>query len=141
MSTSTSVAIEVSAEPHTIEQFFKFCSEGKLMAVKCRKCSKLMTPPRPFCSNCGSGEADWMQLKGSGTISTYTIIHVAPPEMAMLAPYAVAIVRLDEGTSLPGMVRYVEPMSVKIGMRVQVEYEAPAADKWPRWTQYYFKPV
>ena len=134
-----SVVTEMS-EPHTMEQFYKYCAEEKLMAISCKKCNKIMIPPRPYCPDCSSSEGDWIQLMGTGTVLTYTIIHVAPQQFAVLTPYVVAIVRLTEGPSLPGMVKFVEPRSVKIGMKVQVAYEAATEDGWPRWSQYFFKP-
>lgn len=77
---------------------------------------------------------------GTGSVLTYTIIHVAPQQFAVLTPYVVAIVRLAEGPFLPGMVKFVEPRSVRIGMKVQVAYEAVTEDGWPRWPQYFFRP-
>ncbi len=111
------------------------------MAITCKKCGKVVIPPRPYCPECGSSEGDWIQLIGAGTILTYTIIHVAPQQLALLAPYIVAIVKLTEGPFLPGMVKFVDPRSVKVGMKVQVAYEAATEDGWPRWTQYFFKPA
>lgn len=111
------------------------------MAVTCKKCGKVMIPPRPYCPECGSPEGDWTQLTGEGTILTYTIIHVAPQQLSLLAPYIVAIVKLREGPPLPGMVKLVDPRIVKVGMKVQVAYEPATEDGWPRWTQYFFKPA
>ncbi len=78
---------------------------------------------------------------GTGTVQTYTVIHVAPQQFALLTPYVAAIVKLTEGVCLPGMVKYVEPENVKIGMRVQVAFEPATEDGWPHWPQYYFKPA
>src|SRR5713101_6564124 len=36
----------------TIEEFYKYCSERKLMAVRCIRCRQVMVPPRAICSNC-----------------------------------------------------------------------------------------
>ena len=35
-------------EPFTIEQFYKFLQQGKLMAGICQKCQKVHLPPRPL---------------------------------------------------------------------------------------------
>ncbi len=102
---------------------------------------KIIIPPRPYCPDCRSSEGEWRELKGSGRILTYTVIYVAPPQLALLAPYVSAIVELSEGVRLPGMVKFVEPAKVKIGMKVQVGFEPPMEDGWPHWTQYYFKPA
>ncbi len=111
------------------------------MAISCGKCKKTIIPPRPYCPKCGSTKGEWIQLKGTGTILTYTVIHVAPQHLAVLTPYVVAIVGLTEGPRLPGMVKFVEPRNVRVGMNVEIDYEPPTEDGWPRWTQYFFKPA
>lgn len=131
--------------PPTIESFYKFIAEGKLMGVKCKKCGNIMAPPRPICDKCLAKELEWIQLKGEGELVTFTIIHVPPAQFASMAPYAVAIVKLDEGPKLPGMVKGVtRPDQLRIGMRMKVVFEqtpAQAQQGWPQWPRYYFEPL
>jgi uncharacterized protein len=127
--------------PFTIEQFYKFLSQGKLMAGKCNKCGKIHMPPRPLCDNCYSQEFTWMEISGKGKLLTYTIIHVAPPQFQALAPYTVGIVQLENGLKLPGMVSGVAEGQLKIGMELTVDFKACAAGQaWPQWQRYCFKP-
>lgn len=78
---------------------------------------------------------------GTGKILTYTVIHIAPSELGLLTPYVVAIVELTEGPRLPGMIKFVEPRNVKVGMHVSVGFERATEDGWPRWSQYFFRPA
>jgi len=48
--------------PFTIEQFYKFMNEGKVMAAKCKKCGTILLPPRPMCIKCHSNELEWTEL-------------------------------------------------------------------------------
>ncbi|MEM3745442.1 MAG: zinc ribbon domain-containing protein, partial [Candidatus Bathyarchaeia archaeon] len=57
--------------PFTVEQFYKFIGERKIMGVKCNKCGKILVPPRPLCPNCLSTNLSWIQLKGKGKLITY----------------------------------------------------------------------
>jgi uncharacterized OB-fold protein len=91
--------------PFTIEQFYTFMAEGKLMAAKCQKCGKLHLPPRPICDECYSQDFVWVEVAGKGKLLAYSIIHVAPPQFQALAPYEVGIVQLENGLKLPGMIR------------------------------------
>jgi len=130
--------------PPTIEAFYKFIAEGKLMGVKCKKCGNIMAPPRPVCDKCLARELEWVQLKGEGELVTFTIIHVPPVQFASMAPYTVAVVKLDEGPKLPGIVKGVtQPDQLKIGMRMKIVFEqAPAQQQgWPQWPRYYFEPL
>ena len=105
----------------TIEQFYKFCSEGKLMAVKCNNCGKVFLPPQQLCPNCYSDNLEWKQLKGEGEVVTYTVIHVPTIEFQDEAPYGVAVVKFDEGVQFVGMVK--EYQKLRIGQRVKVRFE------------------
>lgn len=116
----------------TIDKFYEFGMQGKLMAMKCKSCGKLILPPRPICPNCYSNEFEWAQLKGTGEVVTYTIIHVAAPEYASLAPYGVAVIKLDEGVPFIGMVIGEDMDKLKVGARVKVSFEKIEREKWPQ---------
>jgi uncharacterized protein len=132
----------MSAEaPFTIEQFYKFLSQDKLMAGKCQKCGKIHLPPRPLCDNCYSQEFIWVEVSGKGKLLTYTIIHVAPPQFQALAPYTVGIVQLENGLKLPGMVSGVPEAELKVGMDLKIDFKACSTGQaWPQWQRYCFKP-
>jgi uncharacterized OB-fold protein len=133
----------MSAEaPFTIEQFYKFLAQGKLMAGKCVKCGKIHLPPRPLCDDCFSQEFEWMEVSGKGRLLTYTVIHIAPPQFQAPAPYAVGIVQLENGLKILGMISGVAPEQLKIGMDLTIDFGAcNTAQQWPQWPRYCFKPV
>jgi len=124
----------------TIESFYNFAKEGKLMATKCNKCGTLLLPPRPVCTNCFSEDFEWVELKGKGKLLTYTVIHVAPPQFQSMTPYAVGIVKLEDGPNLPGMIRDIEPEKIKVGMDLTVDFDKTVPSQWPMWPRYFFKP-
>src|SRR5205814_1901871 len=80
----------------TIEEFYKYCSERKLMAVRCIRCRQVMVPPRAICSNCRHSRVEWVELGQRGKLVTYTIVHVSPPQFKHMTPYAVGIVEMPE---------------------------------------------
>lgn len=126
-----------SGSPPTLESFYRFCAEKKLMAARCKSCGVTLVPPRALCPRCSSTDMQWTELKGTGRLLTYSVVHVAPPAFQSLAPYAVGIVLLDEGARLPGMIR-VEPRDLRIGLRLKIAFESSQSDKWPSWTRYFF---
>ena len=137
---------EAEAAPFTIEQFYRFMNEGKLMGAKCRKCGKIMLPPRPICIQCYSENLEWIKLENKGKLLTYTIIHVAPPQFQHLVPYAVGIIELEKGLKLPGMIKGIDFDKIKIGMELKIEVEPVTKEEaegqeWPTWPKYYFKPA
>jgi len=127
----------------TIDSFYKFVNEHKLVAAKCNKCGKLHLPPRPACTNCFSKDLKWVPLNNKGKLLTYTVIHVAPKQFEPLTPYPIGIVKLEDGPQLLGMIQHITPDKLEIGMTLTVEYEKPEGTqtKWPTWPRYHFAPT
>lgn len=122
-----------------IENFYRFCSQRKLMGVKCEKCGEIICPPRGICRKCFSTTFEWVEFEGKGKLLTYTIIHFPPIQFQALAPYAVGILKLEEGPQLPGMIKHVKLEELRIGMDLQVDFETALPKEWPRWARYFFK--
>jgi len=128
--------------PFTIEQFYKFALQGKLMAGKCQKCGKIHLPPRPLCDNCFSQQFDWLEISGKGQLLTYTIIHIAPSQFQAMAPYTVGIVQLENGLKIPGIISGVNQNQLKIGMNLSIDFQTcNISQPWPQWPRYCFKPT
>jgi len=126
--------------PFTIESFYKFVTERKLMAAKCGKCGNMLLPPRPICTKCLSTDFKWAELKGRGKLLSYTVIHVSPVQFQSMAPYTVGIVELEDGPHLPGMIRGVEPEKIRVGMDLKVDFDTSIPAQWPMWPRYFFRP-
>lgn len=126
--------------PFTIESFYKFIGEGKLMAAKCNKCGSILLPPKPICPQCLTKDLSWTEVKNRGKLLTYTVIHVSPAQFQSMAPYALGIVKLDDGPNLIGMIRGLEINKIKIGMNLTVDFDKNLPCQWPMWPRYFFKP-
>ena len=125
--------------PPTIESFYKFCAERKLMGVRCGRCKKVTVPPRSTCPHCGKSDLAWTELPNKGRLVTYTVIHFPPAQFQALAPYPIGIVELAKGVRLPGMIRNVSFENLRIGMELQADFETAIPKEWPQWPRYYFK--
>ncbi len=124
-----------------VENFYMFCAERKLMGVRCKRCGAIICPPRSICPKCSADAFDWMELKGHGKLLTYTIIHFPPSQFQALAPYAVGIIKLEQGPQLSGMIKNVKLEDLRIEMDLQVDFETALPKEWPRWPRYFFKPA
>ena len=79
-------------------------------------------PPRRVCPHTGSTELSEEPLPETGTIETYTTVHVAASKFDDDTPYVSAIV--DFGSvQLTGILRGVEPDAVDVGDEVTVSVE------------------
>jgi uncharacterized OB-fold protein len=57
-------------------------------------------PPKPLCRSCWSEEIDWIDLRPSGTLYSFTRVHVVPRAFLADALYDIGIVDLDDGVRL-----------------------------------------
>jgi uncharacterized OB-fold protein len=61
-------------------------------------------------------------LKGTGTILSWTVIHIAADAYAKQSPFPVAIIETDEGARLTAQVVDCKPEDVKIGGKVELVF-------------------
>jgi len=92
-------------------------------------------PPRRVCPHTGSTELARQRLPETGTIETYSVVHVAAPKFADDTPYVSAIADFG-AVRLTGILRGVDPATdgddpVSVGdeVRVTVATRETTADR------------
>ena len=104
--------------------FFDAAKRRELMVQRCRSCQTLRFPAREICSQCLSREVEWVAVSGRGEVFSYNVMHqVYHPGFATEVPYAVVVVKLDEGAKMISNLVGVAPRDIRIGMRVEVVFE------------------
>ena len=105
--------------------------EGVILGRECRKCRRILVPPRMFCEECFRPTDAWRRVSDTGRVNTFSICHVLwnmepadPPELP-------AVIEID-GAS-PGMgflhkLGEVRPDDVSIGMEVEAVWR-PAGER------------
>ena len=107
----------------TAKAYFDFIDEGRIMGSRCRACGDVSLPPRPVCKECGSVEMDWEELDGRGEVKAFSVINVPLSRMEGRSPYAVGVVKLDDGPSVSGLILNVtEGGELSVCSRVEAEY-------------------
>jgi uncharacterized OB-fold protein len=94
----------------------------RLEAGKCKKCGSIQFPDRLICPGCGAREFETINLSGKGELVTFTVIRVAPTGFGDLGPYAIGIVKMDEGVQMMAQVVDCDPTELKIGDRVVTQF-------------------
>jgi hypothetical protein len=97
-------------------------------AGRCTKCGTVFFPPRLVCRGCGGREFETTTLADEGTVETFTVIRVAPTGFEDEVPYAVGVVKLDDGVKLTAQIVDVDPGEIAIGDRVRVEFRRVQED-------------
>ena len=79
-------------------------------------------PPRRVCPHSGATELTQKPLADTGTIETYTVVHVAAETFSEDTPYVTAVADFGP-VELTGVVRGVDPDVVAAGDEVTVTVE------------------
>ncbi|HYB44194.1 MAG TPA: Zn-ribbon domain-containing OB-fold protein [Candidatus Methylomirabilis sp.] len=103
----------------TLKSFFEEARAGRLSGIRCGQCGALALPPKEFCPSCEQRRWEPVSLSGNGTVSSFTVIRIPPRGRAAEAPYAVAVVKLDEGLSMLGRVVEIPLEALKTGLPVK----------------------
>ena len=101
------------------QHFWSGCNENELRIQRCTECNHAQFFPRSHCLNCNSDHVEWQVSKGFGAIYSVTQVQRAPTdEFRALAPYAIALVDLDEGVRIMAHAN----LALKIGDKVRVTF-------------------
>lgn len=110
------------ATPET-QHFWDGAREGRLVMQQCRDCGNIYFPPRPFCSKCNSRSVAPRQASGRARLYSYAISYRAAPGFD--APYAVAVVELEEGprmmTNIVNVPQTPEALILDMPLRVKFQ--------------------
>src|SRR4030042_5826977 len=125
-------------------RFLSELKQGKIIGVKCNKCERIIVPPRLFCEQCFKETDEWVYLKDTGTVQTYSIAYTDWKATRIREPNIPSVIEIDGASKLMGILHLlgeVDPRDVKIGMRVKAVWK-PAGEREGAITDIkYFKPM
>jgi uncharacterized OB-fold protein len=115
----------------SIDSFFGQARGGKLVGLKC-PLGHVTVPPRHSCRVCQSQELQLVELSGKGKVVSFTDVYVKSKEFPLDTPYTLALVALEEGGHLIGVLRGAQ-FTPKHGAKVLVKFEdiSGVIAKWP----------
>lgn len=73
-----------------------------------------------MCPGCGSTAVSPFQFSGRGQVYSYSMVFQAPMGFGEYVPYAVALVKLEEGPLVACQLTDVEPEMLRVGMDVEM---------------------
>lgn len=111
-----------------------------LIGSKCTNCEDVYFPPRVICPKCRrKGNIENLQFKGKGKIYSYSIVQTPTDDFKEIAPYAVAIVELDEGAKLTTQLVDCNIDDIEIGDPVEMVFRKIREDGEDGVISYGFK--
>ena len=105
--------------------FWAKAKKHELWIQKCLLCDKPFFYPRMNSPNCLSDNLEWFKTSGLGTLYSYMINHRPVVGFEEDAPYAIAIVQLEEGPRMMTNIVGVEntPENLILDMKLEVVFE------------------
>ena len=130
-----------------ISRYLKELKEGRIIARKCDKCSRILVPPRMFCERCWRQTDEWVYVKDTGTINTFAISHVdwkagrLPKGQRYYTPAVIDLDGASKGIGILHMIDDIDPDKIKIGMKVKAVWKPKDEREGAITDIKYFKPV
>jgi len=106
------------------ERYWRSARAHALELPFCLLCERAYYPPQQRCPFCLSDRTDWRRASGAGRVYSWIVMHqVYDPSFKDRAPYAVAIVELDEGPRLVANLVGVANDAIRLNMPVRAVYD------------------
>jgi hypothetical protein len=129
-----------------IGRYLRELKQGRIIAKACNSCNRIMLPPRMFCELCFRPSDNWVYVRDTGLVKTFSICRInwdASRIQPGEEPYLPAVIELDgasPGMGILHMLGEVEPEQAGIGMRVRAQWK-PEVERSGSITDIkYFKP-
>jgi uncharacterized OB-fold protein len=102
-------------------EFVKELEGGRVMATRCKKCGTTYFPPRVDCPKCMSSEVEWVEIKGTGKLNSYTKVNYGPSGFENDAPYTLALGQFNGVQILARLAKDIPEKEYKVGMSIMVK--------------------
>lgn len=125
-----------------LSRFLTNIEGGKIIGRRCPQCAKVYVPARGSCPTCGVPTTDEVQVKDRGIVTTFCIVNIPFPGMAVKPPFAAASVLLDGADiAIFHLLQEVPVEEVRMGLRVEAVWRPAAEMEKSMETITYFKPT
>lgn len=127
----------------SIGRFLAELKEGRLVGRRCDKCQRVLFPPRSFCEDCFARTGDFVELKETGTVETFSISYLDTDARRLKEPIYVGVVSIDGASEKMGFMHYLGEIEVepRIGMRVKAVWKPKKEREGAITDIKYFKPA
>jgi len=107
------------------ERFFTELKDSKrIIGARCRKCSRVLVPPRIFCEECFVDDMEWVEVEPRGTLVTFGDCYFSTDGKRLKEPWILGIVRLNGSDG--GLIHFIgeaKAEDLKIGMPMEAIFK------------------
>jgi len=109
-------------------RFLDELKAGRIIGRKCNRCERIIVPPRMFCEHCFVATDEWVYVKDTGTINTYSLSYLDADANRIKDPILVAVIDIDgasPGVGILHLLGNVDPDKIDVGMKVKAVWKPP----------------
>lgn len=125
-------------------RFLQELKKGKIIGRSCKKCERVIVPPRMFCEYCYRSTDEWIYLKDTGKVETFSISYLDPNARRIKEPLLIGVISIDGASPMHGFMHYfndMKPEDLKIGMKVKAVWKSEKERTGSITDIKYFKPM
>ena len=127
-----------------VSRFLDGLKAGELWARRCNSCGRTMIPPRMYCEECFRPNDEWVRVKDTGTVNTFSISYVNSDASRRDTPILVSVVDIDGASANMGILHLlgdVRPEDVRVGLKGRAVWKTTAERTGARTDIRYFAPL
>lgn len=127
-----------------MSRFLQELKAGRIVGRKCKKCRRVIVPPRMFCEHCYSPTDEWIYLKDTGTVETFSISYLDADARRIKEPILIGVVSIDGAAPKHGFMHYfggMKPEELHIGMKVKAVWKPEKEREGAITDIKYFEPL
>jgi uncharacterized OB-fold protein len=88
------------------DEYYAALGRGELVIQRCGDCETNIMYPKYACPSCAGTQLGWTKSSGAGVLHSFTVQRAgAPTGFETDLPYALGVVKLDDGVQLLGRLR------------------------------------
>lgn len=99
--------------------FIDYLEKGQVMATKCKDCGQIFFPPRADCYKCLSSNIEWIEVKGTGKLVSFSKLQYGPIGFEEDLPYSIALLNYGDFQVFGRIAGDIPESELKIGMEMK----------------------
>ncbi len=126
-----------------VSRFLDGLKSGEIWGKKCGKCGRVLVPPRAYCEEDFVPTDEWVRVRDTGTVNTFSISYVNNDASRRKEPIVVSVVDIDgasPGMGILHLLGEVEPKRVEVGMKVEAAWKPKGKRRGAITDIRYFRP-
>lgn len=127
-----------------IGRYLAELKNGRIIGIKCRRCKRVVVPPRVVCEWCWEPMDEWVYLEDTGRVNTFSVCYIRWDASRAKEPQIPAVIEIDGASKGAGILHLLDEVDVEnvaIGMRVKAVWKPPEERTGAITDIKYFKPL